>query len=101
MLSVQPSPCICASWLDNASTLTLASELSSAIKDGMDQLNQRQHNQECGQEYQIIVDWLTPIDYAPQQSDFIARRQEGTGEWLLKSIEFQEWIKESKQTFLF
>ena len=98
MLSIQTSPCICASWLDNASTLTLASELSSTIKDGMDQLNQRQHNQERCQEHQIIVDWLTPIDYAPQQSDFVARRQEGTGQWLLDSKEFNEWLDQSKQT---
>jgi Cdc6-like AAA superfamily ATPase len=98
MLSIQTSPCICASWLDNASTLTLASELSSAIKDGMDQLNQRQHNQECRQEHQIIADWLTPIDYAPQQSDFVARRQGGTGQWLLDSKEFNGWLDQSKQT---
>src|SRR3984885_1842 len=98
MLSIQISPCICVSWLDNASTLTLPSELSSAVKDGMDQLNQRQHNQECHQEHQIIVDWLTPIDYAPQQSDFVARRREGTGQWLLDSKEFNEWLDQSKQT---
>jgi Cdc6-like AAA superfamily ATPase len=98
MLSIQTSPCICVFWLDNANTLTLASELSSAIKDGMDQLNQRQHNQECCQEHQIIVDWLTPIDYAPQQSDFVARRQEGTGQWLLDSNEFKEWLAQSKKT---
>src|SRR2546423_12797298 len=98
MLSIQTSPCICVSWLDNASTLTFASELSSAIKDGVDQLNQRQHNQECRQEHQIIVDWLTPIDYAPQQSDFVARRQEGTGQWLLDSKEFNKWLDQSKQT---
>ena len=64
----------------------------------MDQLNQRQHNQECRQEHQIIADWLTPIDYAPQQSDFVARRQEGTGQWLLDSKEFNGWLDQSKQT---
>ena len=64
----------------------------------MDQLNQRQHYHECCQEHQIIVDWLAPIDYAPQQSDFVARRQEGTGQWLLDSKEFNEWLNQSKQT---
>lgn len=43
-------------------------------------LNQRGDDQE----FQIIMDWLTPVNYALQQSDLIARRQEGTGEWLLK-----------------
>jgi hypothetical protein len=50
------------------------------------------------QERRIILDWLTPIDYGTQQSDFISRRQEGTGQWLLNSDEFQRWSKKSKQT---
>ena len=45
-----------------------------------------------------ILNWLTPIDYGNQQSDFINRRQEGTGQWLLDSDEFQEWLNQSKQT---
>jgi hypothetical protein len=35
--------------------------------------------------------WFTPIDYGAQQSDFLSRRQEGTGQWLLDSQEFQDW----------
>ncbi|KAN0069147.1 hypothetical protein V8E54_012776, partial [Elaphomyces granulatus] len=57
-------------------------------------LSQRGDGQKCRE----IVDWLTPVNYAPQQSDFIARRQEGTGEWLLKSNEFQQWLNKSNQT---
>ena len=45
-----------------------------------------------------ILDWLTPVDYGPQQSDFIDRRQEGTGQWLLDSDDFQRWLNQSKQT---
>ena len=48
-------------------------------------------------EQQAILDWITPIDYAPQQSDFINRRQAGTGRWLLDSPEFQQWLKIRKQ----
>jgi hypothetical protein len=47
----------------------------------------RQHDQES----QAILDWLTSTNYYPQQNDFINRRQEGTGEWLLKSYQFQQW----------
>ena len=47
---------------------------------------------------QTILDWITPIDYAPQQRDFITRRQQGTGQWLLDSIEFKTWVKNDKQT---
>ncbi|RFU81377.1 ankyrin repeat [Trichoderma arundinaceum] len=57
-------------------------------------LNQREDDQE----HQNIVDWLTPVDYAPQQSDLIARQQEGTGEWLIQSEEFQQWVKQSGRT---
>ena len=50
------------------------------------------------QERRAIADWLTLIDHAPQQSDFISRRQEGTGRWLLDSNEFQGWLNSSAQT---
>jgi Cdc6-like AAA superfamily ATPase len=52
------------------------------------------------QYHQDIVNWLTPVDYAPQQSDFISRRQEGTGQWLLDSYQFNDWLSKNKQTLL-
>ena len=45
-----------------------------------------------------ILKWLTPIDYATQQSDYISRRQPGTGHWLLDSAEYQEWLKTPGKT---
>jgi hypothetical protein len=60
----------------------------------VDRLNASQDNQER----RIILDWLTPIDYGVQQSDFISRRQAGTGQWLLDSNEFQEWLNQGNQT---
>lgn len=45
-----------------------------------------------------ILNWLTPIDYGPQQTDYIRRRQPGTGQWLLDSTEYQEWLSTDKQT---
>ncbi|KAJ5936943.1 hypothetical protein N7466_003393 [Penicillium verhagenii] len=45
-----------------------------------------------------ILQWLTPVDYGLQQSELLARREVGTGRWLLESTEFQEWLRESKQT---
>ena len=64
----------------------------------VDLLQQRQDNRERHEEHQVIADWLTPIDNAPQQNDFISRRQEGTGGWLLHSEEFQRWIDQKDQT---
>src|SRR6267378_6759760 len=57
-------------------------------------LGQRRDNQEC----QAIIDWLTPVNFALQQCDFISQRQEGTGEWILQSNEFQQWLAQSNQT---
>lgn len=45
-----------------------------------------------------ILNWLTPIDYGPQQSDFLRRSQPGTCQWLLNSPNYQGWIKTSNQT---
>ena len=55
---------------------------------GQDELTNRQGQQD----HQEILDWLTPIDFAAQQSDFIRRRQPGTGQWLLDSPEYRKWV---------
>lgn len=39
------------------------------------------------------MDWITPVDYTPQQNDFIKRRQPGTDQWLLDSEEFRAWAE--------
>jgi hypothetical protein len=45
------------------------------------------------QERNAILDWLSPVDYAPQQSDFISRRQPKTGQWFLDSPEYNNWLQ--------
>lgn len=50
------------------------------------------------QESRTVLDWLTPADYALQQSDCINRRQAGTGQWLIDSAEFKVWVENNKQT---
>jgi Cdc6-like AAA superfamily ATPase len=62
-------------------------------KDSVDRLHQRQDDLER----RTIIEWLTRSDYSTQQSDFIGRRQKGTGQWLLNSDEFQSWLKTTKQ----
>jgi hypothetical protein len=69
-------------------------DTSTAIRRGVEQTNRWQENQDC----QAILNWLTPIDYAPQQSDFLSRREAGTGQWLLDSAEFQAWLNTDNQT---
>ncbi|KAH8592634.1 hypothetical protein B0O99DRAFT_597075 [Bisporella sp. PMI_857] len=55
----------------------------------------RREQEDC--QRQTILDWITPIDYAPQQHDYITRRQGDTGKWLLDSAEFQAWLETDKQ----
>lgn len=45
-----------------------------------------------------ILNWVTPIDYGPQLSDFLQRRQPETGNWLLNSEEYQTWLNLAKGT---
>ncbi|WAO90276.1 NACHT domain-containing protein [Fusarium falciforme] len=39
-----------------------------------------------------MLNWLTAIDYGPQQSDIFRRHQPGTVQWVLDSHQFQQWI---------
>ena len=45
-----------------------------------------------------ILDWIAPADYGSQQTDYFARRQPGTGQWLLNSAEYQSWLDIKGQT---
>lgn len=64
----------------------------------MDRLNERQDDRERRKEEQKVLNWLTPVDYAPQQNDYINRRQPGTGQWLLDSPEFKAWVETDTRT---
>jgi Cdc6-like AAA superfamily ATPase len=71
------------------------SDLAFAIKEGVEILRDRQDAHELCKDLQ---EWLTPVDFANQQSDFLRRRHEKTGQWVLESNEFQSWITEKNQT---
>ena len=45
-----------------------------------------------------IERWLSSDNPSAKQNDIFRRRQEGTGEWLLKSPEYQAWCKGEKRT---
>ncbi|RYP13523.1 hypothetical protein DL765_006845 [Monosporascus sp. GIB2] len=69
-------------------------ESQGDLKDGVGELREHQVNSER----QIILDWITPIDYTPQHNDYFSRRQAGTGQWLLDSTEYQAWLTTDGQT---
>jgi predicted ATPase len=60
----------------------------------VDRLSRRQDDQDR----QAIIDWLTPINFAKNKREFIAKRQEGTGQWLLDSNKFKCWRDQRGQT---
>lgn len=49
-------------------------------------------------ERKTILDWLISKNYSSQHSDFIERREPGTGEWFLESKEYGEWATRSSPT---
>jgi hypothetical protein len=44
-----------------------------------------------------ILSWLVDSDYSGQHSDYLSKRQQGTGQWLLDSKECREWLSTDKQ----
>ena len=50
------------------------------------------------QESQDIITWLSPLNFYTKQNDFLQRRQDGTGEWLLEDNAFKEWLYGPKRT---
>ncbi|KAJ5523286.1 ankyrin [Penicillium frequentans] len=44
------------------------------------------------------LEWLTKDNQGPYQSEYLKRRQPGTGQWLLQSPEYQRWRTAEKQT---
>ncbi|KFY72189.1 hypothetical protein V499_07656 [Pseudogymnoascus sp. VKM F-103] len=75
------------------------SQISVGILASLDQLHVRQDSQERHKEHDVVLDWITPLNYGPQHNDFINRRHVGTGKWLLESPEFKEWVETSKTLF--
>ncbi len=49
-------------------------------------------------ERQKILEWFSPLNFFKTQQDIFARRQGGTGKWLIKSPTFQVWLSGSERT---
>ncbi|KAL2130414.1 hypothetical protein VTI74DRAFT_6503 [Chaetomium olivicolor] len=50
------------------------------------------------EERRTILDWITPIDYAPQHNDFLDKSQAGTGKWLLNSAQYTAFLAKAHHT---
>ena len=43
-------------------------------------------------ERRAVTDWLSPLNFMATQNEVLGRRQEGTGQWLLDSEKFKNWV---------
>ncbi|KAJ5169200.1 uncharacterized protein N7482_004794 [Penicillium canariense] len=46
-----------------------------------------------------ILNWLTPVEYGPQHTDYVRDLPKGTGIWFLASDEYEEWLKTAQMLF--
>lgn len=49
------------------------------------------HSEDEAREAHEILEWITTINYGPQQSDFLRKREPDTGQWLLHSEAYRKW----------
>ncbi|KAI2842336.1 hypothetical protein CBS76997_10291 [Aspergillus niger] len=75
---------------------SLTSQVAFATKELVDQINNTMEDKACHE----ILEWLTTVNYATQQEDFLKRRQDGTGKWLLGTDKFQQWINNENKNIL-
>ncbi|KAM5363841.1 hypothetical protein ACJZ2D_011817 [Fusarium nematophilum] len=54
-------------------------------------------SQQNAREKQAILDWIIDTSFGAQQSDILARRQPGTCQWLLDSVEYHNWVENGSQ----
>ncbi|PQE15529.1 ankyrin repeat protein [Rutstroemia sp. NJR-2017a WRK4] len=76
----------------------LQMQIHRAQNHALDDIRTRMDNREASEKQGKVLDWLTEVDYAVRQSDVIARRQAGTGQWFLDSPEFNTWVETEKKT---
>jgi Cdc6-like AAA superfamily ATPase len=50
------------------------------------------------QYHQFVVEWFSQLEFSAQLHDIISRRQDGTAQWFLDSVEFREWIQGPEKT---
>lgn len=80
--------------MDGSARQLLICCVMAVVQEGVEKLVTIQQNKDN----QEIIEWLTPIDYAPQQRDYMNIRQPDTLHWFLNSEEYQNWIGSDKYT---
>ena len=84
------------SSLSPSQALRATSDKVNAIADEIQdlKLNHRQ------QEREEVLQWISFLNFIPQQNAFSSRRQKGTGSWFLESQAFTEWQEQAGKTLV-
>ncbi|KIM98520.1 hypothetical protein OIDMADRAFT_128585, partial [Oidiodendron maius Zn] len=84
--------------LELKDNLAVIQNSQAYLHDDLSGFHRRQDNRDFLEDRLTVLNWLTPINYAAQQSDFICWRQARTGQWLLDSRELKTWVETERQT---
>ncbi|KAI0379825.1 purine and uridine phosphorylase [Hypomontagnella monticulosa] len=71
-----------------------AKDMIGRVESKVDQIHAIQISRQDSE----LLEWLTPINFGPQQSDYLERRQQGTGKWFLNHKDYGDWMKGMNQT---
>ncbi|KAI0444158.1 hypothetical protein F4803DRAFT_561045 [Xylaria telfairii] len=66
----------------------------SVIGENIEALKSKEHKKEDLE----ILDWISRIDYGPQQSNILNMAQQGTGQWFLNCVQYQDWLHAGTKT---
>ncbi|KAL4961712.1 ankyrin repeat domain-containing protein [Aspergillus stella-maris] len=78
----------------NLQTNLVVYETTARSRDGIAAIKHYQ----ADEEYDKILDWLCPNNFAAQQNDFLNQHQQGSGQWLLGASLFRDWLEKDKAT---
>lgn len=71
--------------------------IRSSIPAIQSQVSTLRHQGELAK-HSMLMTWISRMDFSTQQSDFIGRKQEGTGQWFLDAPEFSRWLDQPVKT---
>ncbi|GAA91491.1 ankyrin repeat-containing protein [Aspergillus luchuensis IFO 4308] len=77
-----------------------STSLTSQVAFATNELVHRVNNTMEDKAQHKLLEWLTTVNYATQQEEYLKRRQEGTGKWLLGTDKFQQWIDNENKNIL-
>lgn len=76
-------------------------ELQSLIRADVHMKVGRMLDRQDDQDHEMILEWLAPtegLDFSSKQNQFRNLRKHRTGEWFLKTTEFQTWMRNDNRT---